>query len=129
MVKAGPLDTTYVGGEHADTDAEMVRAVAGRLGLEHVQILSGVFPDETGEQIEDREFRFCHIDVDVYESAHEVLAWLWPRLVDGGIVVFDDYGFRGCRGITQLVDEQRALKDRAVIHNLNGHGLLVKRAI
>jgi O-methyltransferase len=55
-----------------------------------------------------------------------VLDWVWPRLNTGGIVVFDDFGFASCRGIRDLVEEQRGAPDRFVVHNLNGHGLLIK---
>ncbi len=56
-----------------------------------------------------------------------MLDWVWPRLSSQGVVVFDDYGFPACPGITRFVDEQRLRDDRLVLHNLNGHGLLVKR--
>ena len=48
------------------------------------------------------------------------------RLVLGGIVVYDDYGFQGCEGITRFVEEQRGLPDRLLLHNLNGHAIIVK---
>ncbi|MGP0032958.1 MAG: TylF/MycF/NovP-related O-methyltransferase [Solirubrobacteraceae bacterium] len=97
------------------------------LGLERVQLLPGIFPDETGEQLADRTFRFVHVDVDVYQSASDVFEWAWPRLSHGGVAVFDDYGFPACPGVTQFVDEQRGRPDRLVLHNLNGHGIVVKR--
>jgi O-methyltransferase len=75
----------------------------------------------------ERALRLCHIDVDVYRSARDVLEWAWPRLSPGGVAVFDDYGFPCCPGVTQFVDEQRGRTDRLVLHNLNGHGLIVKR--
>jgi O-methyltransferase len=43
------------------------------------------------------------------------------------VAVFDDYGFPACPGVTRFVDEQRCRKDRLVLHNLNGHGIVVKR--
>jgi O-methyltransferase len=46
----------------------------------------------------------------------------------GGVVVYDDYGFLRCDGITRHVDEQRGRPDRRVIHNLNGHAVVVKTA-
>jgi O-methyltransferase len=46
----------------------------------------------------------------------------------GGLVVYDDYGFPRCDGITRHVDEQRTLADRVVIHNLNGHAVVLKTA-
>ncbi|MGO9909075.1 MAG: class I SAM-dependent methyltransferase [Solirubrobacteraceae bacterium] len=92
-----------------------------------MQLLPGIFPDETGEQLADRTFRFVHVDVDVYQSASDVFEWAWPRLSHGGVAVFDDYGFPACPGVTQFVDEQRGRPDRLVLHNLNGHGIVVKR--
>jgi len=127
VVKAGENDSAYRGGEHADATREHVAAlIEGRLGLDNVRILEGVFPDETARFIEDNEFRFCHVDVDVYQSAKDIVTWLWDRLVAGGMVVYDDYGFRTTPGVTRFVNEQRALTDRLVIHNLNGHAVVIK---
>lgn len=127
VVKAGEFDTHYLGGEHADTSPEIVRELIIRLGLTNVQVLVGVFPEETGSMVENRRFRFCHVDVDVYQSAADVVEWIWPRLVTGGIIVFDDYGFKGCEGVTRFVNEQRLKPDRLIFHNLNGHAVAVKR--
>lgn len=126
VVKAGSLDPSYSGGEHADTSKTQVEQLYASLGLTNVRVLQGIFPDETGAPLQDTQFRFCHIDVDVYQSAKDVLDWIWPRLVRGGIVVYDDYGFDSCAGITKHVDEQRCIGDRLVIHNLNGHAILIK---
>ena len=127
VVKTGPVDTYYEDGKHEDASPEMVRRLAAQVGLPNVQLLQGVFPDETGDRVADRKFRMCHCDVDVYRSARDVLEWVWPRLSPGGVVAFDDYGFPACPGVTKLVDEQRMRDDRLVVHNLNGHGLVVKR--
>jgi O-methyltransferase len=127
VVKTGPVDIYYHDGKHDDTSRETVEALITRLGLTNVQLLQGIFPDDTGAEIEDRAFRLVHIDVDVYESARDVFNWAWPRLSPGGLAVFDDYGFPACPGVTQFVDEQRSRVDRTVLHNLNGHGLVVKR--
>jgi O-methyltransferase len=126
VVKAGQRDRHYDGGEHADTSEGMVRELARSLALDNVDILKGVFPDETGQQIEKSTFRLSHIDVDVYESAREILNWVCPRVVPGGIVVFDDYGFLSTGGITRLVNEERVLPDRIMTHNLNGHAVFIK---
>ncbi len=71
-------------------------------------------------------FRLVHVDVDVYQSAKDVMARIWDRIVPGGIVVYDDYGFKGCEGITRYVNEQVAQPDRLVLHNLNGHAIVIK---
>lgn len=127
VVKTGPLDIYYHDGKHDDTSRGTVEALVTSLGLENVELLQGIFPDQSAERISDRTFRFVHVDVDVYQSASDVLEWAWPRLSAGGVVVFDDYGFPACPGVTQFVDEQRGKPDRLVLHNLNGHGIVVKR--
>ena len=50
----------------------------------------------TGASLATKRFRFCDIDVDVFQSAKDILDWIWPRMVIGGVVVYDDYGFKGC---------------------------------
>jgi O-methyltransferase len=51
---------------------------------------------------------------------------VWPRVPVGGIVVFDDYGFATCSGVTKFVNEQVGRADIVLMHNLNGHAVLVK---
>lgn len=126
VVKAGPQDEGYGGGEHADTTQEAVLRVCRTLELDRFRIVPGVFPDESGHLLSDRHFRFCHIDVDVYQSAKDIVEWIWPRLVRGGIIVYDDYGFYACGGITQFVNEERRKTDRIITYNLNGHAVVIK---
>lgn len=126
IVKAGERDTRYKGGEHADTSEQVVTTLLTEMGLTQYVILKGIFPDETGQDIADHRFRFCHIDVDVYQSGKDVFEWIWPRLSVGGIVVFDDYGFSGCEGITRFANELINQSDLVFIHNLNGHAILIK---
>lgn len=127
VVNAGERDSAYVGGEHADTSKEIVLNLAKRMNLDNVEVLQGIFPEATASRIANRKFRMCHIDVDVYQSAAETFDWVWPRLVVGGIVVFDDYGFYSCGGVTRMVDQMRGLPDRLVLYNVNGHALVIKR--
>jgi O-methyltransferase len=129
VVKAGAHDADYKGGEHSDTSQHIVEDLLRTLGVSNTRILKGVFPDETAHLIDpNARFRLCHIDVDVYQSAKDVVAWVWDRMVPGGIIVYDDYGFIKCEGITKYVNEQVAEDDRVVLHNLNGHAIVVKTA-
>jgi len=127
VVKAGVGDPIYGGGEHADTSRQVVEElILTHMNLNNVEILEGIFPDETGHRVGGMQFRFCHIDVDVYQSAKDIVDWMWDKMVPGGIMVYDDYGFDGCQGITKCVEEQMMCKDRLVIHNLNGHAIILK---
>lgn len=127
VVKTTAVDTYYRDGKHDDTSKQIVERLVGSMGLEDVSLLEGTFPDDTAHLVGDATFRLAHIDVDVYESARDVLDWVWPRLSPRGVVVFDDYGCAACPGVTKLVDDQRMMSDRLVVHNVNGHGLVIKR--
>jgi O-methyltransferase len=126
-VKASKRDSYYSNGRHADTTASVVESLLSKLSLSDVFVLEGVFPDETAAELTVKKFRFCHIDVDTYHSARDILNHIKNLIVPGGVVVYDDYGFSTCSGITEHVNEQSALEEWLTIHNLNGHAILVKR--
>lgn len=127
VVKAGAKDNRYIGGEHSDTSIEIISELFNKLNLSNFSILKGIFPDENSSLIEDRKFRFCHIDVDVYQSAKDIFDWVWQRMDRGGTIVFDDYGFAACEGVTDLVNNELALReDLIMLYNLNGHAVLIK---
>jgi O-methyltransferase len=126
VVKASEKDFSYSGGEHDDTSIEIVKDLLEDK-YNNLNIMVGIFPDETAHLISPNEkFGFCHIDVDVYESAKDIVDWIWNRLIPGGIIVFDDFGFSSCTGIIKYVNEQKKLNDRIVLHNLNGHAIMIK---
>ena len=126
VVKAGDADRSYHGGEHSDTTPETVKSLLSANQVANFSILEGIFPDQTGERIGQAQIRFCHIDVDVYQSAKDAFDWVWPHIPVGGVVVFDDYGFVTCSGVTKFVNEQNGRGDMVFMHNLNGHAVLVK---
>ena len=128
VVKATEKDFYYKGGEHKDTSKDIVEDLLNNvIKYKNYKILTGIFPDETSKFIPEKElFGLCHIDVDVYDSAKDIVNWIWDRMVIGGMIVFDDYGFESCTGITRYVEEMRNNSDRIIIHNLNGHAIVIK---
>lgn len=126
VAKASDQDTFYNGNEHNDTSKEIVENIT-KDKYKHYQILTGIFPDETGHLIKPSEkFSFCHIDVDVYDSSKGIVDWIWDKLIIGGVIIFDDYGFHTCDGVTKYVNEHKHLDDRMIIHNINGHAIMIK---
>lgn len=128
VAKAGQHDTLYRGGEHSDTSPDTVLALANSLTLKNVRLLEGMFPENTGKSIESKQFRMCHIDVDTYQSAKDTFFWVWPKITVGGAVIFDDYGFWGCEGVTKFVNEVAKSGDSFFIHNLTGQAILLKQS-
>jgi O-methyltransferase len=126
VVKAGADDTVYSGGEHADTSIDIVSQLFNKLNLLNYKLLEGIFPEQTAISLEGK-IAFLHCDVDVYSSAKGVVEWTIPRLSTGGAIIFDDYGFSGCEGVTRLVNELRVNKEFIFVHNLNGHAILIKK--
>lgn len=128
VVKASASDNFYGGGEHSDTSRALVESFFDKLNINNCHILEGIFPDDSAGLLPDAPIKLCHIDVDTYASAKDVAEFAWPRLTHGGMLVFDDFGFSKMAGITKLVYElQDTLEDAMVIHNLNGHALVIKR--
>lgn len=125
VVKAGPNDSYYKGGEHANASPDDVRAVFGSLGLPEPEILIGTFPDDSGDVVANVPFAMVHIDVDVYAGARDVFAWAWPRMQSGGVIVFDDYGFYGCEGVTRFVEELIDGDSAVVIPNISGQAIVI----
>ncbi|HVE54462.1 MAG TPA: TylF/MycF/NovP-related O-methyltransferase [Ramlibacter sp.] len=89
-------------GDFADTSLAAVRKRIGP--REHVHYHQGWIP-ATFSGLESSRIALAHIDVDIYQSVLDSIAFISPRLVPGGFVVFDDYGFPTCPGARQAVDE------------------------
>jgi O-methyltransferase len=72
--------------------------------FQFVHLYKGWIPSRFIE-VEDRQFAFVHIDVDLYEPILDSLNFFFPRLVEGGVIVFDDYGITQFPGAKKAVDE------------------------
>lgn len=70
----------------------------------NIVLIKGLFP-ESGEQYQGMRFSLVHLDTDFYLSTKLSLEWFWPRMLPGGIIVFDDYQWENCPGIVKVLDE------------------------
>jgi hypothetical protein len=61
-------------------------------GKEKMFFHEGVFPHVTGRYVENMEFSFVHIDVDIYRSILDCLGFFYYRMLSGGIILVHDYG-------------------------------------
>ena len=67
------------------------------------------------------------MDVDVYQLSKDICERLWPRLVSGSLVAFDDYGMPVTEGLQRFVNEWRVRDDLNFFYHLNGHAIFIKR--
>lgn len=107
---------------YPDSWDEVSRLFADR---PNVRLVRGRVP-ETLAQVESE--RFCFLSIDMNAAAPEIAAleFFWPRLVPGGMVVIDDYGWSGHDAQQQGFDDFARRHDRAVLALPTGQGLLVK---
>lgn len=86
---------------HFAADYESVKRALSRFPF--VRLYKGWIPERFAE-VEDRQFRFVHIDVDLYQPHVDSIGFFYPRLQDGGVMVFDDYGSAGFPGARRAID-------------------------
>jgi len=79
------------------------------------------------ENIPDRKYRFVHVDVDLYEPTYASFEYFYPRLVSGGVIVCDDYGFVSWAGAKAAVDKYCTAKNISVIKLTTGNAAIIKR--
>ena len=62
----------------------------------------GVFPELKPAL---QQFCFVYVDMDTEQATRDAIEFFWPRLVQGGKMVIDDYGWGPCSGVKKAVDE------------------------
>ena len=85
----------------------------------------GWIPDKF-EMVADIKFSFVHLDVDLYRPTHDSLAFFYPRMVSGGIIVCDDYGFDSCPGAKKALDDFFLDKEE-IINVPTGQAFIIKK--
>lgn len=96
---------TEESGEHSISKEELEHICSFKQ-FENFELVKGDIVQTLPEYFNHKphtKIALLHIDTDVYEPAKIALETLWPRVVKGGIVIFDDYGT--FPGETQAVDE------------------------
>ena len=87
-------------------------------GDSKVKITKGIFPETAGIIPKPEKFAFVYSDVDLYDSNHAVLNFFYPRMTQGGVIMFDDYEWEHCPGIKKSIDDflsEHGIKARPII--------------
>jgi O-methyltransferase len=101
-------------GEKAFTNTSVERVLQTMKDFPEIKIVQGWIPDVLSE-VPEQEYRFVHIDVDLYQPTLDCLHYFYPRLVHGGIIVIDDFGpwrnkkWPGCQHAVRLFSKESSI--------------------
>jgi O-methyltransferase len=90
-----------------------------------IDIRCGWLP-ETFRGLENNRYAFVHLDLDLYQSNLDCCNYFYPRLLAGGVLLFDEYGFAAARGEKDAVDEFFADKSESPITLPTGQAIILK---
>jgi hypothetical protein len=97
-------DTKRIGGFSNTSAAMVARKLALANVADRATLVQGYYAD-TLQRLSERQFSFVHLDCDLYSSYKDCLDFFYPRLVPGGIILFDEYNDPPWPGCNQAVDE------------------------
>lgn len=103
--------------------AELSQAKTAIGESEKTHYHSGVFP-ATAAELDENRFCFVYVDCDTYQSTKDAIEWFWPRIVPGGKMLVDDWGWEPCRGVQKAVEE--AFKTGYIVYG-SEHGCLIPK--
>lgn len=99
--------------------------VARFSGKHYVQVFRGVVPDVLRD-CAPAKVAFLHLDMNSPGPERGALEYLYDRIVPGGLIVFDDYGWTVFRKQKQSADEFMSSKGVAILELPTGQGLVIK---
>ena len=114
---ADVLADAAIGPRHvAAASLEEVRAAVGSVGYpeSRIHFVEGPVEETLPERAPD-SIALLRLDTDWYASTKHELVHLYPRLVGGGVLIVDDYGY--WRGARQAVDEYVSENDLSLLLN------------
>jgi O-methyltransferase len=116
--------------EHIDRDYRAVDIegyVRNRFrNKEYVVVIKGVVPDILHD-IAPNEIAFLHLDLNSPRAETGALEILLDRVSPGGIVIFDDYGWKHFQKHKVATDRFMAEQGQVIMELPTGQGLVIKR--
>ena len=93
---------------------------------DYVVVTKGVVPDILHE-IAPGRIAFLHLDMNSPRAETGALEVLFDRISPGGIIVFDDYGWRLYQKQKEAADGFMAARGQVILELPTGQGLMIKR--
>jgi hypothetical protein len=89
--------------EFSDTSIDYVRETVGHQDL--TTYITGFFPGSVTEEAAQASYALVHIDCDLYQPMKAALAFFYPRMPKGGMMILHDYSSGLWEGAAQAIDE------------------------
>lgn len=96
-----------------------------RRGCGFAKLVSGFF-DSTLRVTDTGPIALLHLDVDLYQSYRTCLEELYPRMIKGGIILFDEYEDENFPGGKKAIDEFCKKKNLFVQSYMGKHYCIVQ---
>jgi O-methyltransferase len=117
-------DPNFAAGQFSDTNRQQVADYLA--AFSNVHIHQGIFPASAADVPADQQFKFVHLDLDLYRSTLDGLRFFYPRLVRKGIIISHDYGDITAPGVRQAFDEFLAGTDEPLVQLWDTQCVLIK---
>lgn len=108
-------------GRFASSRISVVEFLAGM----NIEIHAGMF-SQTKRDVSVCQFNFVHLDADLHATTAEAVAFFYPRMVPGGLILVHDYGSKRWPGVQTAVDQYLRAKLHRVIPVGSNQCVIVK---
>jgi O-methyltransferase len=123
MPKTDAAFDKHLAGDFSDTSLQTVQENVGQ--ADFVEFHPGFIP-ETFADADLSNIALLHVDLDIRKSILDTLAYCYDRVVPGGFMLFDDYGFESCYGARMAVDDFFSDKPETPLCLPTGQALAIK---
>ena len=94
---------------------------------EHCEFVKGYIPEVFSENPGPSDLSWLHIDLNSSMPTQKTLEQFVPKLLSGGVVLFDDYGHGGFSETKKVADEFFSKKDGILMPLPTGQAIFFKR--
>lgn len=102
MLENDTLQDGHRKGDFKDTSLDEVKSYLS--DMSNCLFFPGWLP-ESANFLQEERFCLVHLDLDLYQSTRSAIEIFWPKITNGGVMVFDDWEWRHCPGVKRSIQE------------------------
>ncbi len=117
-------DNKHKKGDFSNTSQGLVSDLF--VGYNFIEYYKGIIP-ATFEGRENDKICFAHLDLDIYQSYKDCLEFIFPRLIDGGVIMCHDYNYDSCLGAQKAINDFIDRRDDMKLETYDCSCIIVKK--